>query len=85
MVKNLPAMHSPGFDPQVGKIPWSREWQSTLVFLPGEFHGERSHGIPYAKLQSMGHKELDMTEQTTLSHFLSFISCVTLAIFASVK
>ena len=24
------------FDPWVGKIPWSRKWQPTLVFLPGE-------------------------------------------------
>ena len=23
-----------GFDPWVGKIPWSRKWQPTLVFLP---------------------------------------------------
>ena len=23
--------------PGVGKIPWSREWQLTPVFLPGEF------------------------------------------------
>ena len=23
-------------------IPWRREWQPTLVFLPGEFHGQRS-------------------------------------------
>ena len=31
-----------GFDSWVGKIPWRRKWQSTPVFLPGEFHGERS-------------------------------------------
>ena len=24
------------FNPWVGKIPWSRKWQPTLVFLPGE-------------------------------------------------
>ena len=30
------------FDPWVGKIPWRREWQPTPVFLPREFHGERS-------------------------------------------
>ena len=30
-----------GFDPWVGKIPWRRAWQPTLVFLPGEPHGER--------------------------------------------
>ena len=26
----------PGFNPWVGKIPWRRAWQPTLVFLPGE-------------------------------------------------
>ena len=31
-----------GFDPWVGKIPWSRNWQPTPVFLPGKFHGQRS-------------------------------------------
>ena len=30
------------FDPWVGKIPWRREWLPTPVFLPGEFHGQRS-------------------------------------------
>ena len=32
---------------RVEKIPWGREWMPTPVFLPGEFHGQRS-------LQSMG-------------------------------
>ena len=31
-----------GPNPWVGKIPWRREWQPTLVFLPGESHGQRS-------------------------------------------
>ena len=31
-----------GFDPWVGKIPWSRKWQSTPVFLPGKSHGQRN-------------------------------------------
>ena len=30
------------FDPWVGKIPWRRAWQPTLVFLTGESHGQRS-------------------------------------------
>ena len=30
------------FNPCVRKIPWRRKWQSTLVFWPGEFHGQRS-------------------------------------------
>ena len=39
LVKNLPAMQEPGFDPWVGKIPWRRERLPTPVFWPGEFHG----------------------------------------------
>ena len=31
-----------GFNPRVGKISWRRAWQPTPVFLPGEFHGQRS-------------------------------------------
>ena len=27
---------------QSTKIPWRRKWQPTSVFLPGEFHGQRS-------------------------------------------
>ena len=44
LLKNLPAMWRPGFDPWVGKIPWRRESLPTPVFWPGEFHGE-VHGI----------------------------------------
>ena len=51
------------FNPWVRKIPWRREWLSTPVFLPGEFHGQRS----MAGYSSWGRKELDMTEQLTLS------------------
>ena len=31
-----------GLDLWVGKILWSRKWQPTPVFLPGEPHGQRS-------------------------------------------
>ena len=40
-----------------GTIPWKRKWQPTPVFLPGESHGQRSHGM-----QSMGSQESDTTE-----------------------
>jgi len=30
------------FDPWVRKIPWSRKWQLTPVFLLGKFQGQRS-------------------------------------------
>ena len=41
-----------------GKIPWSRKWQPTPVFLPRKFHGQWSL-IGYSP---GGHKELDTTE-----------------------
>ena len=49
-----------GFDSWVRKIPWRRKWQPTPVFLPGEFHGQRSL-VGYSP---QGHKQLDMSEQT---------------------
>ena len=58
MVKNLPAMQEAQFDLWVGKIPWRREWLPTPVFLPGEFHGQRSL-VGYSPLVC---NELDMTE-----------------------
>ena len=39
---SLPAKQETRFDPWVWKIPWRREWLPTPVFLPGEFHGQRS-------------------------------------------
>ena len=50
-----------GFDPWVEKIPWSRKWQPTPVFLPGKSHGRRS----LAGYSPQGHKELDTTVQLT--------------------
>ena len=32
------------FNPSVRKIPWSRKWQPTPVFLPQKSHGQRSLG-----------------------------------------
>ena len=43
----------------VRRIPWRRVWQSTLIFLAGESHGQRSLA---AIVQSC--KESDMTEAT---------------------
>ena len=47
------------FDPWVRKIPWRRIWQSTPVFFPGEFYGQRS----LTGYSPWGLKELDMIEQ----------------------
>ena len=53
----------PGFDPWVRKICWRRKWQLTPVFLPRKSHGWRSL-VGYSPWDC---KELDMTEQLTLS------------------
>ena len=45
------------FHPWVRKIPWRRKWQPTLVFLPGELHGQSSL-VGYSL---WGCKESDMT------------------------
>ena len=63
MVKNLPAMKETlKFDPRVRTIPWRSEWQPMPVFLPGEFHGQRSL-VGYS---TWGHKDSDTTERSTL-------------------
>ena len=59
VVKNLPSnAEDIGDDPWVGNIPWSRKWQPSPVFLPGEFYGQRS----LAGYSPWGCKELYMTE-----------------------
>jgi len=52
-------------EPSVGKIPWRREWLPTLVFLPGESHGQRSYLVGY---RPRGHKEADATGCISLTH-----------------
>ena len=65
-------------DPWVGKISWKRKWQPTPVFLPGEFHGQRS----LAGYSPWGHKESGMTQRLNnnkyqkLMNFLSQIKVI---------
>ena len=58
VVKNSLPNKRRRFDPWVKKIPWRRVLQLSPVFLPGEFHGQRSLGgyFPW------GSKESDMTK-----------------------
>ena len=49
------------FDPWVRKIPCRRERQPTAVFLPGEFHVQRS----LAGYGPWDHKESDTTKKLT--------------------
>ena len=48
------------------KIPWKREWLPTPIFLPGEFHGQKSL-VGYRPWDG---KDLDMSERLSLSLFL---------------
>ena len=65
MIKNLQCGW-PEFDPWVRKLLWRRKWLRTPAFLLGEFHGQRS----LEGYSLWGHKELDTTEQLTLSIWL---------------
>ena len=49
------------FSPWVEKIPWGRAWQPTLVFLPGEFHGQRSQAGYSPWVCRVGHDWRDST------------------------
>ena len=58
----------PEFDPRDGTIARRRAWQPIPVFLPGQFHGEKS----LASYSSLGCKESDMTDQVTLTFTFLF-------------
>ena len=66
----------PRFDPWVGKIPWRKAWQPTPLFLPGEYHGQRSL-VGYSP---WGRKESDTTEWFSI-HIIdgSQIMCIDIA------
>ena len=55
-------MQETRLDTWVGKTPWRSKWQPTPVFLPEEFHGQRS----LAGYSPWSWKQSDMTEQLTL-------------------
>ena len=58
------------FAPWVRKISWRREWLFTPVFLPGEFHEQRS----LVGCSPWGFKESHTTEQ--LNTFTSLHMCI---------
>ena len=66
VVNNLPASAGDARDMDLilaQKDPWSKKRQSTPVFLPGKFHGQRS----LAGYSPWGHKELH-THTQALKH-----------------
>ena len=76
------ACKSPRFNPWAWKISWRREWLSTTVFLPGEFHEQRSLAV----YSPWGHKELDMAEWLTPTYLPpDLFSRITQAFGASIR
>ena len=69
VVKNPPA--SAGDAKDAGLIPWRRKWQPTPVFLPRNFHGQRS----LAGYSPQGHKESDTAEHAHM-HTICVCVCV---------
>ena len=62
-----------GFNPWVGKIPWRRAWQPTVVFLPGEFPLTEEPG----GLQSMGSRRVRHTLSHIYKHLIHSITTTT--------
>ena len=62
LVKNPPVMQETQVPCLDQEDPWRRECLPTPVFLPGEFHRQRS----LAGYSSWGHKETDTTYQPIL-------------------
>ena len=59
----------PRFDPWIGNISWRRICHPTAVFLPGEFHGQRS----LVGYNPWGHKESDVTEWLKHTHIHVYV------------
>ena len=58
-----------GFDLGVGKNPWRRKWHPIPVFLPGEFHGQRSRWATVHGLERVGHDLAIKQESTSFANF----------------
>ena len=61
MVKNLPVIRETWVRSLGREDPWRRKWKPTPVFLPGEFHEQRT----LVGLSPWGRKESDTTMQIT--------------------
>ena len=64
------------FDPCDGKIPWSRKWQPTPVFLPGKFQGQKSLvGHSPWDCKRVGHNLASKQQQFTYYKINSYQNC----------
>ena len=71
------------FNLWVGRIPWSRKWQPTPVFLPGKSLGQRSlvGYIQSMELQRSWTRLIDKTAKPPPPQFISCISSSTTSLF----
>ena len=60
------------FDLWVKKFSWRRKWRLTPVFLPAEYHGEKS----LAGYSPWDHKVSDTAKRLTLSFTFFSYTCV---------
>ena len=70
-VKNCLQCRRTEFNPWLGKIPWRRKWQPTPVFLPGQFHGQRT----LVDCSTRSCKESDTTERLSVFQVINNESC----------
>ena len=71
----------PGFSSWVGKTPWRREWLPIPIFLPGEFHRQRSPG----GYSLWGCKESDTTERLTFTFYNAYCLSDTVSGFGDTR
>ena len=65
----------PGFYPWVGKIPWRRKRQPTLVFLAGKSHGQRDlEGYSPYDCKRVGH-DLAINNNNKYPEAFTFVLC----------
>ena len=72
-----------GFDSGVGKSPWRREWQPTIVFLPGKSRGQWSlvdcrarHDLKTKQQQTYDRFPFPSYLHLSIFHFVSLIEAV---------
>ena len=63
-----------GFDPWVGKIPWSWKWQPAPGFVPGKFQ-EEPGGLQFMRLQRVGQDWLTEHIDFVTISLLLFMFC----------
>ena len=78
MIQNLPTMKETQVRFLVQKDPLEEGWLLTPLFLPGEFHGQRS----LASYSPWSHKQSDTTERLTYTHTHIYVIFLYVHIFS---